>query len=238
MVRPSSRVAVASHSMVMVGGLGSASNSSLSSAGSADLEPKPSQSSPETSRRSLSAGKRVLSGGTKRVHSAGDARLVRTHGATSNKPPPRTGLGKREQRLRADRPGRTPPVEQRPMAERPSKTQTASTNDRKRMLTSWDSEVAPLLLELDSASSSSPDQVPRLHQVSDALWAVLDGRDLLGRTGGAGGSKRRGTVLRTVFRLLDHKDPRLLLKLSRIILAVSGRSQYLYPLYDTCGDVG
>ena len=34
-------------------------------------------------------------------------------------------------------------------------------------------------------------------------------------------SKRRAAILRTVFRLLDHKDTQLLLKVARIIIAVS-----------------
>ena len=34
-------------------------------------------------------------------------------------------------------------------------------------------------------------------------------------------SKRRAAILRTVFRLLDHKDTQLLLKVARIIIAVN-----------------
>ena len=82
----------------------------------------------------------------------------------------------------------------------------------------WDAEVAPLLSELETTSS---DNVTHLCQVCEVLWSILEQQDLLGRTGGAGGSKRRGTVLRTVFKLLDHKDSQLLLKVARIIIAVS-----------------
>lgn len=200
-VRPSSRTAAPSVSTVAVGGLASASNSSLSSVGSVELEPKPSQSSPETSRRSLSAGRRVLSGEKKRVLSAGDKRTVQTH---REKPAPRTDSGREEKHQTRERMGNAAPT-------------PADNRNKTSMI--WDSEVAPLLLELDSASSSL-EEVSHLYQISDSLWDVLDRRELLGRSGGAGGSKRRSAVLRSVFRLLDHKDPRLLLKLSRIILGV------------------
>ena len=56
----------------------------------------------------------------------------------------------------------------------------------------------------------------RLLVLSDELYAVLDGADLLGRN-----CKRRSLILKTVYKLLDLVSPRLLLKLARLILAVS-----------------
>ena len=82
----------------------------------------------------------------------------------------------------------------------------------------WDAQVAPLLSELETTSS---DDVAHLCQVCEALWTNLVQQNLLGKTGGAAGSKRRAAILRTVFRLLDHKDPQLLLKVARIIIAVN-----------------
>ena len=188
MDQPSSRTTIASHSMVMMGGLENPSGSSISSTD--DLEPKPSLSSPETSKRSLSAGQRVTSGGKKRVVSAGDERKVVLHSMEE--------------------------FHQEMLEPRVSKD--TSVNQVNSKLSFWDTEVVPLLSELDEGTSVD---VSRLCEVCGSLWTVLKRHDLLGRTGGVGGSKRRATVLRSVFKLLDHKDPRLLLKLSRIILGVS-----------------
>ena len=98
------------------------------------------------------------------------------------------------------------------------KSSSKSDSRKSEAVAFWDVQVAPLLSELETTSS---DDVTHLCQVCEALWTTLEQQNLLGRTGGAGGSKRRGAVLRTVFRLLDHKDPQLLLKVARIIIAVS-----------------
>ena len=182
----------------MVGGLESTSGCTLNSADAGGLEPKPSTSSPQISKRSLSAGHRVLSGGKKRVVSAGDERgSIRSRGSAADS----TGTGSNKADFKSD-------------------LRSSSKADPKRTeaVAFWDAEVAPLLSELETTSS---DNITHLCQVCEVLWSTLEQRDLLGRTGGAGGSKRRGTVLRTVFRLLDHKDSQLLLKVARIIIAVS-----------------
>ena len=184
----------------MVGSLESTSEPcTLNSADTGGLEPKPSTSSPQISKRSLSAGHRVLSGGKKRVVSAGDEwRTTRRSVADS------TGTRRSKAVF--------PDVE--------TDLRSSSKPDLKKTeaVAFWDAEVAPLLSELETTSS---DNVTHLCQVCEVLWSILEQRDLLGRTGGAGGSKRRGTVLRTVFKLLDHKDSQLLLKVARIIIAVS-----------------
>ena len=82
----------------------------------------------------------------------------------------------------------------------------------------WDSEIVPLLSALENTPYS---ETARLCEVCSLLWSSLEQRELLGRTGGMGGTKRRSAVLRTVFKLLDHKDPILLLKVAKIITAVS-----------------
>ena len=209
--------------MIMTGGLESASGSSICSSESGELEPKPSQSSPVLSKRSLSAGTRVLSGGRKsnRVSSAGDGREKLEKGVKEELRQNRTP-GKSEPR---HRPG---PRSEKSVQKGTSPKRREPTSRKSDAVVFWDSEVAPLLSALGAKgptpSSDPSGEVSRLCQVCDALWAVLEGRGLLGRTGGAGGSKRRSAVLKAVFGLLDHKDPRLLLKLSRIILAVSLRS--------------
>ena len=82
----------------------------------------------------------------------------------------------------------------------------------------WDSEIVPLLSVLENTPYSD---TARLCEVCGSLWTSLEQHNLLGRTGGVGGTKRRSAVLRTVFKLLDHKDPILLLKVAKIITAVS-----------------
>ena len=82
----------------------------------------------------------------------------------------------------------------------------------------WDSEIVPLLSALENTPYSD---TAKLCEVCGSLWTRLEQHNLLGRTGGVGGTKRRSAVLRTVFKLLDHKDPILLLKVAKIITAVS-----------------
>ena len=84
----------------------------------------------------------------------------------------------------------------------------------------WEAEISPLLSEL-GAGVCAPASVPtdQLCRVCDCLWAGLQRRGLPGRAG-ARAKERRSALLRAVFRLLDHSDPRLLLKLAKIILAV------------------
>lgn len=88
----------------------------------------------------------------------------------------------------------------------------------------WDGEVVPLLSALENTPYS---ETANLCKVCDSLWSSLERHNLLGRTGGVGGTKRRSTVLRTVFKLLDHRDPHLLLKVAKIITAVSVHCQCL-----------
>lgn len=197
--RPSAIQTAVSHSSTVVGSLESTCEPcTLNSADAGGLEPKPSTSSPQISKRSLSAGHRVLSGEKKRVVSAGDERRTTRQSAADS-----TGTRRSKAVF--------PDVE--------TDLRSSSKPDLKKTAVAfWDAEVAPLLSELETTSS---DNVTHLCQVCEVLWSTLEQRDLLGRTGGAGGSKRRGTVLRTVFKLLDHKDSQLLLKVARIIIAVS-----------------
>lgn len=92
----------------------------------------------------------------------------------------------------------------------------------------WKAEVVPLLQQLESTSYQD---VEHLCESCSSLWACLERRGLLGRTGGEAGAKKRGLVLRTVFKLLDHKEPRLLLKVAKIIIAVSYIHQWQFKIY-------
>ncbi len=165
---------------------------------------KQSQSSPKLSKRSRSAGagKRVLSGGSVRSQDGG--RIVSAEerkGRTINRDKPPEEVAN--------------PSEKRSSRTKQSSRKSSVSNAE---LPVWDSEILPLLKRLDATPYES---TTKLCDTCDLLWSSLSTHSLLGRTGGLGGTKRRGNVLRTVFRLLDHKNPHLLLKVSRIILAVS-----------------
>ena len=86
----------------------------------------------------------------------------------------------------------------------------------------WDNEVQPLLNLLDSVVSSEEE----LLEICDKLWDILKSNDLLGRTAGLAGSKRRSLLLRCVFKLLSYKQAGVLMKLARIILSVSMSELY------------
>lgn len=182
------------------------------------------------SKRSLSAGagKRILSGGSRqvlesgRVVSAGDGRGSQYILGNKDFAPEREVSASSIQES----------SNQELVSEKIEGTKSSSTprksrhpDSRKSSVTSidvpfWDSDVLPLLKKLDSTPY---DSVTQLCETCDLLWSSLESHSLLGRTGGVAGTKKRGSILRTVFRLLDHKNPHVLLKVARIILAVSLR---------------
>ncbi len=69
------------------------------------------------------------------------------------------------------------------------------------------------LLPIIFTSDKDPD---KLGALADKLYDVLHKGKMLGKA-----CKRRSAVLKTVFRLLDLESPKLLLKIARLILAVS-----------------
>lgn len=161
---------------------------------------KQSQSSPKISKRSRSAGMRILSGGS--TCSQDELRIISAEerrGQTVNRemsPDQVTGSD---------------------LNSRPLKQSSRNSSVSSIELPVWEDEIMPLLKRLDATAY---DNTAELCETCDLLWTSLSKHSLLGRTGGLGGTKRRGKVLRAVFRLLDHKNPHLLLKVSRIILAV------------------
>lgn len=186
--------------------LNSASQASTTSNDSSTTELKQSQSSPKLSKRSRSAGagKRVLSGGSIRSEER-NVSAERCKGRTKNKDNAVEDIT-------------SPPERQS------SRTPKQSSRKSSSELPAWDTEILPLLKKLDATPYES---ISELCETCNLLWARLLAHSLLGRTGGIGGTKRRGSVLRAIFRLLDHKNPHLLLKVAKIILAVSF-SSYLY----------
>ncbi len=194
------------------------SRGELTSCHSGELELKQSEFSPVHSKRSLSADtvKKLLSvvlengvsgggGGALRVVSAGDVKSrTRPHDG-------RGGTKGRGKGGSADSTDGSPRQSRKSSADPPF----------------WKAEVVPLLRELESTSYRD---VQHLCDCCSSLWACLERRGLLGRTGGEAGTKKRGIVLRTVFKMLDHKEPKLLLKVARIIIAVSYINSVIYVL--------
>lgn len=56
----------------------------------------------------------------------------------------------------------------------------------------------------------------RISELADSLYIILQRENLLGRN-----CKKRSHILKTVFKLLDAEEPKVLLQLAKIILAVS-----------------
>lgn len=84
----------------------------------------------------------------------------------------------------------------------------------------WQTEISPLLSQL-SLLPTSPLDPEAVRRVVDELFRQLKQRQCCGRTGGVAGVKQRSVVLRVIFSLLDSPDPSLLMKLAKIIIAVS-----------------
>ena len=79
----------------------------------------------------------------------------------------------------------------------------------------WEEQVTPVLSAINSASKSDTEM---LCELCANLWTTLQLSNTIGRSGK---SKQRSSVLRAMFQLLDSKDSRLLLRATKIILAVS-----------------
>ena len=87
----------------------------------------------------------------------------------------------------------------------------------------WHSKVEPLLKSLEGVALDEREGEEKIMEVCDLLWRTLRDGGFLGRTAGVAGTKRRSVLLKSVFRLLSSKKPSLLVKLSKIILSVSGK---------------
>nr|XP_054752945.1 armadillo repeat-containing protein 2-like [Lytechinus pictus] len=81
----------------------------------------------------------------------------------------------------------------------------------------WNERVSPILEKLASLSKAKLDEDAAQEACSlcNDLYSTLEARDMLGR-----GAKRRSSALKAVFKLLDQTDPRLLIKASKIVLAL------------------
>ena len=81
---------------------------------------------------------------------------------------------------------------------------------------SWEKQVTPVLNAINSASRLDTEV---LCELCTNLWTTLQSSTIIGRA--TGKSKQRSSVLRAMFQLLDSKESRLLLRATKIILAVS-----------------
>ncbi|XP_070568677.1 armadillo repeat-containing protein 2-like isoform X2 [Ptychodera flava] len=86
----------------------------------------------------------------------------------------------------------------------------------------WNTHILPIIENMEGKTKSpSDDEIEKLCTQCDLLYKMLEEGNLLGR-----GVKRRSSVLKPVYRLLDIDNPKLMLKLARLILAfkVSGNN--------------
>ena len=99
----------------------------------------------------------------------------------------------------------SPRLENKKVHERPKERRASGTDSF------YEERVRPLLERL-TVSTGISDLSPAVSE----LHRLLEEGNMLGR----GAGKRRTRILRTLFNLLDIDDPRLLLRLARLILAV------------------
>ncbi|XP_006815976.1 armadillo repeat-containing protein 2-like [Saccoglossus kowalevskii] len=79
----------------------------------------------------------------------------------------------------------------------------------------WNTKVLPIIETMESKTkSASVEEIAKLCNSCDLLYSTLESANMLGRT-----SKRRSSVLKPIYRLLDIDNPKLMLKLARLILA-------------------
>lgn len=122
---------------------------------------------------------------------------------------PKASRSKRLQQTDKVQQNVSPRVENRKARDRQKERKVSQEDPSTDVL--YEKRVRPLLERLIVTEQKS-----QLLQTVTDLYGVLEEGNLLGR----GAGKRRATILRTVFQLLDIDDPRLLLRLSRLILAV------------------
>ncbi|KAK3593875.1 hypothetical protein CHS0354_011480 [Potamilus streckersoni] len=91
--------------------------------------------------------------------------------------------------------------------------------DNEEMNKSYQEHILPLLEEM--AALGKRKEVDKICDLSDTLYNTLEKKGMLGKN-----YKQRSTVLKAIFKMLDLEEPRLLLKLARLILSfkVSGNN--------------
>ena len=99
------------------------------------------------------------------------------------------------------------------------KSQSEEDKPKDELVSYYEEHVKPLLSQMEERFAER--NVKDLCQDCLKLWNALEKKGLMGKASGRFSARRRGEILRTVFKFLDLSDPRLLLRLGRLILSVS-----------------
>lgn len=111
---------------------------------------------------------------------------------------------------------------------RRKKSQVDDEKPKDELVSYYEENVKPLLSQMEERFAEK--NVKDLCQDCLKLWNALEKKGLIGKASGSFSARRRGEILRTVFKFLDISDPRLLLRLGRLILSVSDKI-YMYQVY-------
>jgi hypothetical protein len=83
----------------------------------------------------------------------------------------------------------------------------------------YEEQIKPLLFQMEEKFSA--DNTSELCRDCLKLWNLLERRGMMGKASGTSSARRRGEILKTLFKFLDVTDPRLMLRLGKLILSVS-----------------
>ena len=100
------------------------------------------------------------------------------------------------------------------------KRKPVETDKQKDELTLYHEEhVKPLLSRMEEKFVSN--RIAELASDCLLLCKVLEEKGMIGKASGSTSAKRRGEILKTLFKFLDVNDSRLVLRLGKLILSVS-----------------
>lgn len=102
---------------------------------------------------------------------------------------------------------------------RNKKSQQEEDKPKDELVIYFEDNVKPLLSQMEERFAEK--NIKGLCQDCLKLWNVLEKKGFIGKASGSFSARRRGEILRTVFKFLDLSEPRLLLRLGRLILSVS-----------------
>lgn len=83
----------------------------------------------------------------------------------------------------------------------------------------YEEQVKPLLAQMEEKFLA--DSTSELCRDCLKLWNLLERKGMMGKASGSSSARRRGEILKTLFKFLDVTDPRLMLRLGKLILSVS-----------------
>ena len=109
---------------------------------------------------------------------------------------------------------------------RRKKSQAEEDKPKDELVSYYEDHVKPLLSQMEERFAEK--NVKDLCQDCLKLWNALEKKGLMGKASGSFSARRRGEILRMVFKFLDLSDPRLLLRLGRLILSVSVKLLYFF----------